>query len=176
MNTNITIAIIAGLVVVGGGYYVMNGSATGMSSENAEQTSEQAEAGVYTGSLYDLAQRGGEWKCTVDSKATTGVGEAMSSGTVYVSGNNVRADFTSTVPNFGSIESHMIVSGEYAYTWSSVMPQGIKTNVNMKDSPSQVATSGASSDANQEYSYDCDPAQADVSLFVVPTTVTFTTM
>lgn len=170
MKTNLILGIVAAIAVIGGGgYYVMNMSE---SAEGGDSNAESAEAGAFQGSMTALMERGGNWKCTVDAEASTGAGQAVSSGVVYVSGDKVRADFTSTVEGYGNVDSHMIADGTNVYTWTSMMAQGIKTRMTAMGSGG-AQTSGQGFDANQSYSYDCDMTTADASLFVVPKSVTF---
>lgn len=158
---------------MGGAYYITNhkepAQPEAAQPQQQEQTQE-AQAGSYTGSLADLAKRGGSWKCTVDSSTA----QAASSGIVYVSGDMVRGDFTSTIQGYGSVGSHLLVNDGYSYSWSSMMPQGIKTKVTTTGDGG-TATSGSGADVNHSYSYDCAPWTADASLFTVPTDVTFQT-
>ena len=131
----------------------------------------------FTGSLTELAARGGEWTCTVDAQASTGVGQVASSGIVYVSDNKVRADFESDVPNFGAVQAHMIADAQYVHSWTSAMPQGIKTKAiaTATHDPS-VPTQAAGYDAQQSYTYDCTPGSVDASLFEIPANITFMTL
>jgi hypothetical protein len=183
MSTKAIVGILVAVVAVaGGGYYLWSNQAapaqtnsqTGQIPSTSQQVQGQtqtAQAGAYSGSLADLAARGGTWKCSVNSTAN----DAASSGTTYVSGNLVRADFTTTVASYGKVESHLIVRDGYTYTWSPVMPQGIKTSVTSSGQGSGAA-SGQGANANASYSYDCQPWTADASLFVLPTNVTFRAM
>jgi hypothetical protein len=179
MNT-ILIGIVALLVAAGGGYYAFShhssvslptsGIATSTDT-NAQpsQSAQDAAPGKFTGSYAALAARSGSWKCTVDSAAM----QTKTSGVAYVSSGKLHADFTTSVPSYGSMESHVIADGTDVYTWSSIMPQGIKTKMVQGQGSGSGATSGQGSDANQSYSYDCQPWTADASLFVPPSTVTF---
>lgn len=177
MSKGILVAVV-GVVLLGGvGLYYMNQSRT-PGSESATETSstEQADEssntqGAFTGSFKELATRGGDWKCVIQASANTGSGEAISEGVVYVSGKKMRGDFVSTVEGT-RMESHMISDGEYSYTWSSAYPQGFKMKIT-ESGTGNPATSGQGMDANQEYSYDCDPASSDTALFVPPQSVTF---
>ncbi|MDO8514239.1 MAG: hypothetical protein Q7S50_01715 [bacterium] len=166
MNSNLLIGLVVGaVVVVGGGYYLLSGG-----SAPATDTTG-AQAGKFKGSLAEMAARGGSWKCTVDSST----GQSVSSGVTYASGGKVRADFKTSVSGYGAVESHMMADGQYVYTWSSVMPQGIKTKMTAGATAGGSAgtASGQSADADQSYSYDCQPWTADASLFVLPASVTF---
>jgi hypothetical protein len=179
MNTTTIIGIVAGVVLVGGALYLMNRAPDGeeaamqAAGESAALQDETAEPGAFAGSLIELAARGGQWKCTVDAAVDTGATQAVSSGVVYVSGENIRADFTSAVSGFGNVETHVIGDGAYTYTWTSLLPQGFKAEMTSGGASSGAATSGYGADANQSFAYECEPARADASLFVVPSTVTF---
>lgn len=175
MNTNTAVGVVVGVVVVlGGGYYLMNQPGAGADSARTgpqAEVTEQAEAGRVRGSFASLAGRTGSWKCTVDTSAL----EAVSSGVVYVADGKVRGDFTTTVQGYGNVESHMLADGTSVYTWSSMMPQGFKTPMTAQGSGG-AAPSGQGMDANMEYSYDCQPWSADTALFVVPANITFRTI
>jgi len=174
MSRNLLIGIlVAGALVVGGGYYVTHQATT--ESDGAQpQTQESGtppQAGKYSGSFAELAARGGSWKCTVD----TSTAQSISSGVTYVSAGKVRGDFTTSVQGYGNVETHMISDGVHAYTWSSMMPQGIETSVSASGAAGG-ATSGQGVNANTSYSYDCEPWSADMTLFAVPTNITFKMM
>lgn len=176
MKTNLIIGLVVGAVVVaGGGYYLMKkGSSSAGESSRTEQglpKDEAAQGGKFNGSFASLATRGGSWKCTIDSSTA----ESISSGVTYVSGGNVRADFSTKVQGYGTVDSHMLVSGQDVYTWSSMMPKGIKTKM-MSQGSGGTATSGQGMDANHSYSYDCQPWSADASTFALPTGVSFMTV
>lgn len=176
MNTNVIVGLVAGLIIIGAGvYYVMSGSND--AAQNSETNSETSAApGAFKGSFASLAERGGDWKCVVDTSSQTGAGQTVASGVVYVSGDKIRAEYDVTVPTLGSMTAYMVSDGEYVYSWSSMMPQGVKTRASITESSSSAPTSGQAIDANYEYSYDCQPASANASMFVAPTDVTFMTI
>ncbi len=178
MNTNAIIALIAGVVVIGGGaYYVMKSDSQASPVGGADnETMSAQDDRAFSGSIMALSERGGEWKCTVDTTSQTGGGQAVASGVVYVSGNKVRADFDVNVAGIGAMEAYMIADGAYVYSWSSMVPQGVKVAQAQAESSQSTATSGQGMDANTSYSYDCEPASADASLFVPPSNVTFMTL
>ena len=173
MTQNTAIGIVVGLVVVlGGGYYLMGlGATPGAQTQALMATStpqaETAEAGKFTGSIAELATRGGSWKCTVDSTTT----HVVSSGVAYVSDGKVRGDFTTSVSGYGNLESHMFADGTDVYTWSSVAPQGMKMKMTALSTDNVHLGYGAQ--ANESFSYDCQPWVADVSLLTPPASVTF---
>jgi hypothetical protein len=179
MNTK----VIVGLTVVGvlgvGAYLFMGNKGTSVAEVAMPESSREAAAGPFTGSVFDLAQRGGSWKCTVDTTATTGAGAAMSAGTVHVSGTSVRADFTTTIAGMGPVESHMITDGSFAYTWTSMMPRGFKMKVDSTQTAQADATSqtsGEGMDAHQSYTYNCEKESPDATLFTPPSSISFVEM
>lgn len=175
MNINLIVGAIVGLVVVvGGGYAVyMHQPAKTAPVETEATSTATTESGTYTGTFFDLAKRGGTYTCTIDSKTNTEGGKTTTSGVVHISGMNVRGDFTSTVQGMGNIESHMIADGTSVYTWNSMIPQGFKMKMTVSEDHSG-AMSGQGSNANQSYTYDCQPGTADASVFVPPATIKFT--
>lgn len=183
MNTKLITGVAVAVAVVGGGYFLFTHSAAEKGGADDPRTGGEGAAasmanekgGAFTGSIRELSARGGDWKCTVDASSDTSVGQAVSSGVVYVSGRKVRGDFTTSVPQLGNVESHLIADGTDVYAWSSVLPQGIKTAMTAEESGSGP-TSGQVFDTNHQYSYDCQPAAADASLFAPPSSVTFRTI
>lgn len=168
--------LIVAVVIIAGGWYVWSGVEIqpGTTSEEVVPLSEGEEEGLFKGSLTDLSERGGEWKCVVKNDAQTGVGVVASEGVVYVSGEKVRADFTSTVPGVGPVEAHTIVDDTMVYVWSSMAPQGIKASATTYAGSGEGGMSGAYGNAQQSYAYDCEPFAAEAVLFVAPTDISFT--
>lgn len=180
MDTKLIVGVLVGVAVLGGGVYFFSETATAPSGSDTVLSGDSMDqlaavgaltSGKFEGSFADLSTRGGEWKCMVD----TSTAEAVSSGSVYVSQKNVRGDFTSDVASYGQVESHIITDGESVYTWTSVMPQGFKMKMVATGNDSGKP-SGQGGDANQKYSYDCEPFTVDASLFVVPSDIQFTTI
>ncbi len=168
MNTNQIIGLVVAVVVIAGGaYYFMNRDAS-TTATDTNGDNNQAVAGAYSGSLVDLARRGGDWQCTVD---TTTAG-TISSGVVRVSGQKMSAEFTSAVQGYGTVKSYIVSDGSYTYSWSSMMKQGIKVPV-LSQGSGGTQTSGQGLDASQSYSYDCQPWTADASVFAVPSDIVF---
>jgi hypothetical protein len=164
----------AGALAVGG-FFIFNNYLYQEKQADTQEPrgADASEAGKTEGSLQELAKRSGDWKCTVDSTTA----QAISSGVTYVSGGKIRADFTTSVQGYGNVESHMLADGTDVYSWSSMMPQGIKTKQAAgAEADGTTQTSGSGMDANQSYSYDCQPWSADASLFAVPSDVTFRTL
>lgn len=169
--------MVATIVIVGGGVYFFTKNDSSMAENHANPAiTTKAEPGTFKGSIADLASRGGDWKCTIDSKSQTGAGKTAASGVVYVSGSKMKADFNITAPGIGAIKAFMIADGTNVYSWGSMMPRGVKVAQTQSWKNSTAPSSGHGMDANSSYSYDCDPAKADASLFVPPTNVSFMTI
>lgn len=137
-----------------------------------EATSDDIVAadGSFSGSVYDLAKSGKAYECTVNHT----VQGISSKGIVHVFGDNIKADFTSTVPILGSIKTTMIADADSVYTWTSMMNQGFKSArgvaaISVNNKPQSV-------DLNQTLNYNCVSWTADMSIFTLPTTITFKTV
>lgn len=170
METKTLIALIAAIVIVGGGvwYFSSDRSALAPTEEgtpNGETTSGNAVQG--SGTLASLLTRGGAYRCTVSVEAG-----AESSGVVYVGNDRLRGDFVTTASATGGreIESHMISKDGYVYTWSDMMPQGVRMRINT-DGTTQGSTGGLDSSAIVDY--DCAPWAIDSNRFELPANVTF---
>ncbi len=120
--------------------------------------------------LKNLIAMGGSNKCTFTSSTQN----TQSEGTVYVSGGQMRGDFTSTAAGKTTL-SHMIVKENMSYMWSDAMPQGIKMSFDAMATQSD-ANPQASVDPNAQVEYSCSSWGADASVFVLPTDVTFQDM
>lgn len=170
------IGIIAGVVVLGGvaAYIVMNPASLSVMSDTTGESQTEETAGrtdgMFSGSLADLIGRGGDWQCTFDVAS----GVANSSGTVYVSGEKLRGDFSSMVPQLNqTIDSHMIQNDGYVYVWTSLTPQGFKAKTTIGTPDGTTAFQGQGVDINQQYDYNCTRWAADASVFELPRGVTF---
>ncbi len=168
------LAGIIGVVIVGGvgtALYMNNTPVTEESSQITEQT-EQADK-VSTDTKGDTSQKTikdflaitTSQKCTVNHSS----GVAVSSGTVYVSGGKIRADFVANTSG-QTVGVHFVVNGPDAFTWIDGYPVGFKVPVSMADKPSSQ-TGGI--DINQKLDYSCVPWAVDSSVFVTPTGITF---
>ena len=168
MNTTQIVAIVlAAVIIIGGGaYFAMQpGSASPMGEPQGKLSAEQ---GGYTGSFFDLATRGGNYKCEVATSGTNNV----SSGTVYVSGTDLRGDFDTTA-NGATIKSHMLKKGDDIYVWSDAMAQGVQMKATAAMQGGNTEASGQGVDGNQSYDWNCSATGVEASTFVVPASVKF---
>lgn len=125
---------------------------------------ETADTEYFSGSLAELAQRGGAWRCTFTHETET----VTSRGTVYVYGENIRGDFESDTQGI-TVDSHMITSDGFIYTWSPIAPTGYKVPYSL-----ETGTGNGSSEFRQPYDFRCDPWAVDESQFIIPSDTTFT--
>ena len=122
----------------------------------------------FSGTFQELAMRGGDYMCTFDSGAAGG----NVSGTMYVSGKNIRGTFKTT--GAGAVESNMVMDGNYSYVWTSAYPQGFKTKIDQTASTQTSASSGQNSvDANAKYDYKCQSSKVDAAMFTLPMNIVF---
>lgn len=141
------------------------------SPDSGDAVTNEEELGTFKGSSAELMARGGNHKCTFAQE----VENSKTLGTVYVSNAKMRGDFKTDVNASGavmSVESHMISDGEFIWTWSGIMPTGMKMKIDQS-----VAIEGSpqqSFDTNQELEYLCVDWTPDESQFTLPSAVTFT--
>lgn len=178
---NIVIGILIVGIVFGIGIYVVvhqtaerplvTTSSQGESREETKDTS--ASSSDFKGSFAELAERGGSYKCTFAHENDI----AVSTGTVYISGDRIRGDFHSETEHM-DVESHMIAKGGYVYTWSPMTSQGFKMIAleNGGSFEGSAAMSGNYADLHQEYNYDCVVWNSDESMFTLPNDHTFVEM
>jgi len=128
------------------------------------------KAAPFTGSWMDLVKRGGTYVCEVDHSSAVDI----SSGSVYVSGTDVRGDFTSKTAS-GVVESSMLKKGDTVYVWGGGMPQGVKMQATMMESSTgaPTGTSGQAVDMKQEYGWNCTATTPDASKFTLPKGIEF---
>ena len=171
METKTLIGVLVAVVIVGGGvwYFSSNKEAAIPTEEGVMGTMEEKAEGSAT--LADLMARTGSFRCDVEVKAEAAAGGSETAGTVYIGEAKMRGDFATKVSGM-TVNSHMISREGYVYTWSDMMPQGMKMKV-VTDGEAQTSTQGAM-DASAAVDYHCAPWSVDGSKFTVPGTVTFT--
>lgn len=180
MSSKLIVGVVLVVVLVGAGYVVYTqkannlGDAAGGTSlagsddAGRNDTPDTPMGGIFRGSLFDLAARGGNYICTF----TAATAEGESSGTVYVSGDTVRGEFMTSAAGT-TMESHMLNMGGYVYTWSPAMPTGMKMRATQGTGDASTGTQGSYSDMQQEYDYDCNAWSLDTSKFALPEGVQF---
>jgi hypothetical protein len=178
--------VIIGVVVVGGSYALMPslyslekggvtvaGDVTGDGTDNAaakvtdKSTPKLMESIPFSGSWNDLVKRGGTYVCEVNHSSAVDI----SSGTVHVSGTDVRGAFTSKTAA-EVVESNLLKKGDVVYVWGGGMPQGIKMKASAMEGQSSTGTTG-DVDQNQKYDWNCNATAPDASMFALPAGIEF---
>ena len=161
------VAILAGLLVIGGGAYIL--------SERAGTTGENNQENVQTDgktSLRTLASSGQNQKCTYSTTS----GGHTSEGVMYIAGGKIRGDFKTLGTPAGDVESHMIIRDDTNYIWSSEASQGIKMSISANAQATADASTKTAVDYDSNVDYDCDSWLPDNSVFELPTAVTLMDM
>lgn len=169
MSTKAIIGLLVAIVVVGTGVWYFGGKG-GSEEDGAMMEGGEEESRMGSGTFMDLMRLGGSFECKVSSEDPN----AVSNGTVYVSGEKIRGDFTSTVDG-AAYDSHFINAEGYIYTWSSAMPQGMKmANKGMMEGEGPgKAEAPQSFDPSVKVDYECHPWIANSGKFSPPSDVTF---
>lgn len=172
MNKSVGYGIGAIVIIALIAAFFMMQKGTLPSSEGVVTTTEQEDMKDSSagGALKDLFTMGGSQTCTFSSKAGT-----ESSGTVYVSGGNVRTDFVTSIENGSTQQMHMIVKDNTSYMWGDALQgQGIKMSfADITEPTASGSQQQAGFDANQSVDYSCKPWVATASVFELPAGVQF---
>ncbi len=156
----IVIAVVIILLVGIVGYTQLN--------KSSQQTGSSDEA-MSKGSIKSLLGQGKNVNCTINYPGTQG-----QDGTVYVSGNKMRGDFSMVVDE-KTTDSHMINDGTFVYTWSSMSSQGTKMKVEAVEEAAEKAGTEQKQnvDLDAEVDYKCTPWSVETAMFVPPTNIEF---
>lgn len=176
---NILLTIIGGVIVIGGGaYLLLNGSNdtsesisdTGAGSMESVSEAVIAEDGdvpeSFNGTMAQLLALGKNITC----EFTQNDDEMQGIGTVYISGDRMRGDFKMMFKQGdSSMEASMIQKDGIGYAWgnSPFGPFSTKVNIEEDDGKDQPV------DFDEELDYSCKKWRVDNSKFNLPTGVKF---
>jgi hypothetical protein len=181
-NQKMIIAVLILLLLLFLGYFLMSkksgkevsdsvttGSPSSM--ENVDNTS------AFSGSIFDLANAGGNMTCKY---SVTDASYTMT-GTSYISGRNMRVDSEVKMSNQPAMASHMISDGEWFYSWSDTLPQGMKMKLesanevqgNQGNSMDNPSSSQQLDKLKQNMDFKCSKWAPDNSVFALPKNVEF---
>ena len=184
--TKIIIAVLA-LSVLGVGIFVVTQNKTNEQVQNKPDTSLEESGELETfeeitfngsGTFRDLLALGTNVMCTISY--TPKDFEGKIEGTVYVSGENMRADFFMSSA-IGNIETSVINTGDTGYTWGTT-PMGeialmFETSTNIQDTQaiqdSSEPTDEVPFNMDENISYTCERWSVDKSKFVPPSDINF---
>jgi hypothetical protein len=170
MNTPATIGtIVLAVVVIGGGIWYAVTHPIDRSMETASETAT-GESKAGEGTLADLWTIGGSVKCEVSSGDET----APFSGTVYASGGKMRVDAITKIPQIDrTVNTHMVRADGFLYTWSDMLPQGIKIAEPKPDAAGNSTPTVNGVAGSTKVTYSCAPWIADASILTPPADITF---
>lgn len=161
------VAIVVAIAV--GAFFVMNKKSpqAPQQTDTRSDTKPQTDESMTKGSIKSLLSMGKNVTCTIKYP----MGEQSTEGTVYVSGKNMRGDF-SFVSSGKSMDSHVIQDGTYMYSWSSASAQGVKMKMEDVDSV-KASPSSQAVDLDKEVDYKCSSWGVDNSKFTPPADIKF---
>lgn len=160
------IGIICAVAVIGfAGFHFLGNASPDDIKAQALHDEGQGDV-VKVDSFKDLIGTG-SYRCTVASR----IENASSEGVIYISGNQFRGDFKSTIPQIGmTVDTHTIWDGEWIYAWSSLVSQGTKVRSNQSGVTKDIDTVLPQ---DNNITYECVKAPIDPSLLVLPQDITF---
>ena len=176
----VIVGILASIVVVAGAWHFMSKSsseattaptqAAGLATSTALTptitTPTTGQAG--SGNIGSLLAMSGSVMCTV----TVSAAGTQSSGTIYVSNGKMHGDFTMNIAG-KTMHASMINDGAYMYSWSDMIPQGVKIPISAAASTGDTTHGFGNS---TPVSYNCSPWTTDASKFVPPSNISFMTI
>ncbi len=179
MNTKILIGGFIALVIAIGVFFLLTGKANApedglkeATDSSTAATTEQTQIG--SGSLRTLFGSGKNLSCSVSYKPVDADSTDAYNGTIYVSGNKMRMEFTTTADGL-SMKSNIIQDGTNGYMWGS-SPQGTMA-IKFTVDPAQADVQKQQQfNLDQNVDYDCKNWSVDSSMFVPPSDIQFMDM
>ena len=146
------------LVLIGagiGGYLLFsNGEETTPTNTNSTTGQETDRQ-----SIENLIAAGGNVMCSYSDEGENN----SSTGTVYISGENMRGDFSLNTEE-GTITSHMIRDGNMQYVWQDGLDEGYSADLTaITDEENSEAV-----DTDKDFDFNCQSWSVDESLFNLP--------
>lgn len=151
------IGIVAAIAILGAlAYFLTKGPTNPLQTES----NNGAEKSSVAGTLADIFKLGQNVTCTYSSPD--------GSGTVYLSGERFRADFSTPDGTTGSV----IRDNDYTYVWNSGTPDGFKMKNSSESFEGDIEeneTAKQMFNPEQNVNYECNPWTVDSSIFQPPT-------
>lgn len=157
---------VGAIVIIGVGAWMFMGKGSAPTGTNTTGNTSQTQ----NTTLKNLFAMGGSNKCTFTSSTQN----SQSHGTIFISGTQMRGDFTSVAAG-KTVESHLIVKNKTSYVWSDAIPQGFSMSFDAMATQSD-ANPQASVNPNAQVEYSCSAWAPDASVFELPTTIKFQDM
>ncbi len=169
MNAKI-IGIIAAIVVVGAGVWYFTQNQNPSEVQNDSTTTEtESELAMESTSLKELMTRGRDIECSWNSTDANN----QSSGTIYVTKDKGRANFTSTDEGQTRTGHMIFMAGSIntSYVWMDGEDKGFK--MSFENTTEAETSSSQGMDPNENYDYSCKSWDADSSFFEPPSNIDF---
>lgn len=171
-NVAILIGVLIVFIVIFGTYSLTKKSPQSLTTQTPVTTEKKSTTQTIQGTLKSLLLAGKSQKCTYSNKLES----ASINGTVYVANGKIRGDFTSGTEQT-KVNGHMIMDSGYAYVWSDMNKQGIKMAIDLKQQlPTGSPANSQTPDINQTFEYKCQEWAEDSTMFILPSTITFSTV
>jgi hypothetical protein len=173
MSVKIVILIAAAVVLVGGSvaaYIVIKNN--GDQAESLTQTPEQQDDS--SASINSLLAQNRNVVCTYSGVDSTG---NQNSGTVYLTGERFRGNFTLKQPGEDEYKSNTLQNETYQYGWEEGKKEGYKTKLSVLRGDADAPASNNNQqtfDQDKEFNFNCDDWTVDESKFEVPSGIKFT--
>lgn len=172
MNKNLL--IVSGVLVVlavGVGSYMLMIRNSNISTTNIlDQVTSKKTENISEKSLAELLVVKEAQKCTVEHAADM----TKSSGVAYLANGKIRGDYDVSVGGRDS-KVHFIIDKENIHTWIDAVPVGFKVSMMTAKNYSKSPNSQMP-DINQKLAYSCTPWIVDFSMFVLPSSIAFTSI
>jgi len=141
--------------------------------EPASNSNLEPKTTSVKGNLFDILNLNKTMKCTFSADAEG----TLVYGTSYVSGKNVRYVSEVKASGMEPVATNMLTDGEWVYTWSTEMQQGMKMKL---DAFKETAATGDTKTENESptseqaknfesnYDYNCMDWTGDPKMFELP--------
>lgn len=177
MQNKLILAAGVGVILVIGAFFVLKQGNTNSSQVPLNKSqSKNTDSSSLTGTLKSLLSQNRPMECDFSYNDTDTA--TKTSGTVYLSGNKMRGNFTLSQETGQNFESYMIRDEKTGYTWSSLSKQGSKftfpdeeTLKNLEDQNQMEDPLSQIEDKDVEY--DCKSWMPAQSFFTPPTDIEF---
>ena len=175
MSKHTIIALsVAAIIVLGAGAAFVYSQSKNITetkpTTSVTPTSMDDEKNSSTNTLMGLLASGKTTKCTFNVDGDNG----QSNGTIYISGDKARGDFTVTVGNKNT-STYMIKNADTFYMWGDSLKTGIKMVMSLDEMTQNLQDNQdyAGIDPKQEIDYKCSSWKLDNTKFSPPTTIKF---
>lgn len=192
------IILVVAAVVIGGGVYTYSKQNLKITPDNQNVSNDTSSSTTTTDSTVIAPVDGGATASTSVSVGTEGTLKDLfaiktpqvctitltggdfsgGAGKVYISGGNMRSDYTTTISG-KTYGTHIVVKGDVSYTWIDGMNTGFKTAVNKTAPPVKADVKAVAKtqapDMDQKVKYTCATWTPDATKFDLPS-VQFTDM